>query len=563
METSTIIQRMIAGNTIIVPDYQRAYSWETPRENSERKTHTDVFLSDLNEYYESNSKSPYYFGHFLFEEKSNKFYIIDGQQRLTTIVIFLSALFSKLDKLRHRSEKENEYFEDMVKRNSTIRFTTVDYDNQIFIDYVINRSKKDRIGLETESAKRIVDAFDYFSKQLENKNEKYLTDMLETIRMASCTTHIVKNEAESIQMFIFQNNRGKDPSDLEIIKAQFMYSIHLKGGEEKESLISEIKNRFAKIYKCISAIDSQIDEDDVLIYTLRVYYNSLIEVGAQKRINKELSSENPLIFIKEFSQALSISFENLNKFFSKQNRDSHYVIHSLCALGGIANALPFIIKAYSFGVDQNTIEKLCASLEILILRDRLIGTRADIATRINEVFQNFTKDDVSIESIIERVNVMKFTTDPWLAYWSNTELERTLQGGLYPPTAKYLLWKYENYLKNSMEPGYGFMRYDEIKELELEHIAPITEPAKKPHGYDTYDEEFRTRYINCLGNYLLASKSHNSSMHNDPFSFKRPRYSMLEQQREVQKLVPENGTWNKDAIQKRKEKIVQFVMANF
>lgn len=563
MEASTTIQKMISGNIIIVPDYQRAYSWETPREDSERKTHTDVFLSDLDEYHESNSKLPYYFGHFLFEEKGDKFYIVDGQQRLTTIVIFLSVLFSKLDKLRHRSEKENEYFEDMVKRNSTIRFTTVDYDNQIFIDYVINRNKKDKVGLETESAKRIVNAFDYFSEQLENKNEKYLTDMLEIIRMASCTTHKVKNEAESIQMFIFQNNRGKNPSDLEIIKAQFMYSIHLKGGEEKESLINEIKNRFAKIYKCISTIDSQIDEDDVLIYTLRVYYNSLMESGAQKRINKELSSENPLIFIKEFSQALSISFDNLNTFFGKQNRDSHYAIHSLCALGGIANALPFIIKAYSFGVDQNTIEKLCASLEVLILRDRLIGTRADVATRINEVFQKFTKDDISIESIIKRVNEMKFTTDPWLAYWGNAELERVLQGGLYPLVAKYLLWKYENYLRNSVESGYGFERYDEFKKLELEHIAPTTEPAKKPHGYDIYDEEFKTKYLNCLGNYLLASKPHNSSMSNDPFSLKHPRYSMLEQQREVQKLVPENGIWNREAIQKRKEKIVQFAMDNF
>ena len=158
---------------------------------------------------------------------------------------------------------------------------------------------------------------------------------------------------------------------------------------------------------------------------------------------------------------------------------------------------------------------------------------------------------------------MKFTTDPWLAYWSNAELERALQGSLYPLVAKYLLWKYENYLRNSVESGYGFERYDEFKKLELEHIAPTTEPAKKPHGYDIYDEEFKIKYLNCLGNYLLASKPHNSSMSNDPFSLKHPRYSMLEQQREVQKLVPENGTWNRDAIQKRKEKIVQFAMVNF
>jgi hypothetical protein len=70
--------------------------------------------------------------------------------------------------------------------------------------------------------------------------------MLETVQSASCTTHPVTDESEAIQMFIFQNNRGKKPSNLEIIKAQFMFNVHLYGGEEKESLIDEIKSRFEK-----------------------------------------------------------------------------------------------------------------------------------------------------------------------------------------------------------------------------------------------------------------------------------------------------------------------------
>ncbi|WP_211235596.1 GmrSD restriction endonuclease domain-containing protein [Psychromonas arctica] len=46
-----------------------------------------MFLNDLNEYSKSNAQSPYYFGHFLFEEKIDSFTVIDGQQRLSTIVI--------------------------------------------------------------------------------------------------------------------------------------------------------------------------------------------------------------------------------------------------------------------------------------------------------------------------------------------------------------------------------------------------------------------------------------------------------------------------------------------
>ena len=278
----------MAGNKIIVPSYQRAYSWDTPTEKVDKNTHTDVFLTDLEEYCRSNTISPYYFGHFLFEEKDNLFYVIDGQQRLTTIVIFLSALFTKLKVLRNLNEDEEVCYEDMVRRRSTIRFSTVDYDNQLFVDYVIEQTKIDKNGLETESARRVVRAFDFFKKQLSSKSEECLTTLLSIISNSTCTTHPVKNESEAIQMFIFQNNRGKRPSNLEVVKAQFMYNVHLYSDEDKDVLIEEIKNRFEKIYRSISSIEYRISEDDVLLYTLKVYFNSLWETNALERIEKKL-----------------------------------------------------------------------------------------------------------------------------------------------------------------------------------------------------------------------------------------------------------------------------------
>ena len=295
MESSTTIRRMMAGNKIIVPDYQCAYSWDTPAEKSDKNTQTDVFISDLEEYSRSNASSHYYFGHFLFEEKDQEtFYVIDGQQRLTTIVIFLSALFSRLKVIRHLTEDEETCYEDMIKRHSTRRFKTVDYDNQLFMDYVIEHTKTDHNGLETESKRRIVKAFDFFEKYLADKPEEYLVKMLNIIKNAACTTHIVKEESEAIQMFIFQNNRGKQPSNLEIIKAQFMHHIYLYGNSKDDvgALVDEIKGRFETIYKFISSIEYQINEDDVLLYTLRVHFNSLRETNSSERFNQIFSKGN-------------------------------------------------------------------------------------------------------------------------------------------------------------------------------------------------------------------------------------------------------------------------------
>ena len=60
----------------------------------------------------------------------------------------------------------------------------------------------------------------------QTSKRKDLLALLNAITHAACTTHVVKDAAEAVQMFIFQNNRGKKPTKLEIIKAQFMYHIH-------------------------------------------------------------------------------------------------------------------------------------------------------------------------------------------------------------------------------------------------------------------------------------------------------------------------------------------------
>jgi uncharacterized protein with ParB-like and HNH nuclease domain len=93
MKASTTIENTFARNKIFVPSYQRAYSWETELDKTKVPKQVNVFLSDLEAYNRSTTKSKYYFGHFLFEEISeNHFGVIDGQQRLTTITIFLSAI---------------------------------------------------------------------------------------------------------------------------------------------------------------------------------------------------------------------------------------------------------------------------------------------------------------------------------------------------------------------------------------------------------------------------------------------------------------------------------------
>lgn len=561
METLNTVKKMLKESMIYVPNYQRAYSWDSPCRD-ERNSQVAVFLDDILEHISSTTESEYYLGHFLFERDGENFKVIDGQQRLTTISILLSVLFDRLRSLSDHTltGRAQMDFEDSIKRGEYLyRFSTVDYDNQFFRDYIIDRTRKDRDGLATTSAHRVADAYDYYCQRCAGYDKGITIALIRTILSSSCTTHSIGRESEAIQMFIFQNNRGKKPTNLEIVKAQFMYCAHLEGGEDASSIIKTIQGRFEAIYHVIAVFEGRVSEDEILLYTQRVYFNSLWEDNSLERIGKELDADSSLQFVCSFSQGLEQSFEKLKEFYGSGERDNIQV-YSLVTLGGIGIVMPFIIKAYSFGLNEGQISDLCEALECLVLRNRLVGTRASLESRIRDVYESFTLKSPSIVPILEHIEFLKTTTDWWWAYWNNDALEAAIQGGMSHSVARFLLWKYENYLRSQGESGYSPQWYDKIVSPELEHIAPTTEPEVLPHGYGEYDEEFRQQYLNCLGNYLLLSKSHNCSLSNQPFAMKMERYGELAQQREVSGFTGETRIWDKNAIAKRKQKIVEFIL---
>lgn len=325
---------------------------------------------------------------------------------------------------------------------------------------------------------------------------------------------------------------------------------------KKNDLIDEIKNRFEGIYKSISKIEHKIDEDNVLTYTLRIFYNSLWENNAIQRVNSELEIDTRIDFIRDFTRKLASCFEQITAFF---NSEREYIIyHSLILFGNNGLLFPFFIKALLYKISENNMLRLASSLESIFVRARIIGTRADLTSRLNDIFQKFDGD---VEPIITRIDWMK-KQDGWWGYWNDKEFERSLQGWIRHDLGKILLWKYENYLIQSEgKLGYSPIRYDAILNPHLEHIAPQTENPK--NGYGEYDDEFKNQYIDCLGNYLLLSAYHNISIGNIPFEQKRETYTQLRQQQEVREMTEADRYWDKDKIKMRKDKILKFLLETF
>ena len=554
METTSTFAGMLAHNFIAVPSYQRAYSWDT----NEKGRQVNTFYEDLCSYL--NIPTKYYLGHFLFQQKSDTQYeVIDGQQRLTTGILFLSAAYHCLETIRPLTEDEDFGKKMSIKISGKYHFATVDYDDIVLRELIDGTPVSH--SLDTESKKRLVAAYIYFETQLKKLSEGDICRFITLLNDASCSTHIVKDETEATQIFLFQNNRGKKPTRLEVIKAQFIYQVLLYGGEEKNTLLKDIKDRFENIYKSIATIETNINEDDVLNYTAKVFYNNLCIDNADERIKKNLQAQPDCVFVKNFTRCLANSFDAVQKLYSNLFASENRV-QLLLALDNKPISIPFWIKGVALNANVREFLEMIEALDSLLLRAKVIGTRAELSTRLNDVFKSMEQAN-GLQKVVERIEYMKGAPDWWSSYWDKQQFATALNSTWFDPnTAKILLLCYENHLINTEKKGYDEVLYSKRGEFQLEHIAPQTDNEQPTNGYPEYDEDFYNNQLNCLGNYLLLSGSHNASIGNRPFAEKRATYNVLYQQREVQNMTPD-GQWTKENIQSRKQKIVEFLLETY
>ena len=207
-----------------IPNYQRAYAWE-------KNQQLPQFIEDLKE-----CGDKYYLGHFLLEQReedgNTMLSVIDGQQRLTTCVIFFSAAKKVLELrkdeweggedakgIERLLEEIDEYY--LKNDYGEQRFKTVKYDNDFFRDAIIdyNESLPEE---DTTSKTRIREAREYFEGELKKCTVDTIRAWVKRLEDATITTHIVEGKGQAAQIFAYQNDRGKPLTSLEVLKAYLL-----------------------------------------------------------------------------------------------------------------------------------------------------------------------------------------------------------------------------------------------------------------------------------------------------------------------------------------------------
>ncbi len=202
-------KELLHHHSFRIPEYQKAYSWEEKQINA--------FIDDLLEYSQDNTSEEnehfkkYYLGHFILEKAENEEFsdIIDGQQRITTVYLFLlvCAYF-----------EENKNIYDFIKFSPT----SDDIAGLETIKRNLDNKKTDISILEnlslkanTLSFKRMVKAIEIFIKSFEEIENKKGTleiskikEYLKIIYTAYCSVTIFNDKAVASQIFELHNKRG-------------------------------------------------------------------------------------------------------------------------------------------------------------------------------------------------------------------------------------------------------------------------------------------------------------------------------------------------------------------
>lgn len=573
--TPTNIKTFFEGSKqYAIPVYQRAYSWEQKQ--------WDEFLEDLKE--ATKSDNHYFFGNVLLEKSNDEVSdIIDGQQRVTTIIIFARALCNELQNRAKtetlKSNMSNKEFiqyiqEDYLINRNKPKLEAVEYDRDYFRDFII-KGDSAKHEPQTPSQERIKNAKEFFEKKLKD-TKNFSTDNLlaifEAMEKAELIQITFKEKKDSVLMFELQNNRGKNLTNMEKLKSYLAYQIYTYCGEEAENKLDDITKVFESIYRLLRDIET--DEDSILNYFNISKSNfgfTYRENDNTKNYKMELKNikmpKEKIAWIDEYVKELKNAFVDFKEFEKSQSIYGIYLRHL-----DVKPIYPLVIKAYRlFRDDKETLEQVFKALEIIAFRHKLTKRGADLASRLNSVIKDF-------DSISNLVNGLKNVCGEEEWYWGDNEIINNSLVIAYRNYEKeqdkkksalpYLLMRYENALrsKDAKNRGYNF-ELKNIEKPQIEHIAPQTETIdksgkRKASGYCNYDKEFDELYINCIGNLLLIAGSHNASIGNEPFNKKLESYetSPLAQHREVKNFVVNKGMWDKDAIDKRHEVLENFVL---
>ena len=215
---------ILASKKFIVPRFQRDYSWEL-------KHWRDLWLDITT--IEDSREGFHYMGYLVFADLSdNEKQIIDGQQRITTLFIFLISAVNRLKSIGGDDSKENErsaenlfrkYISEYVrgKKEGDPKLKLNRNNDDYFYNHII-KGEPFAVSGQSNSNKRLSDCLNYFTNELKTKfgNDGVAIDSFvnRVLSRLVFTKLTVPDDRLAYKIFETINSRGAALSPADLVK---------------------------------------------------------------------------------------------------------------------------------------------------------------------------------------------------------------------------------------------------------------------------------------------------------------------------------------------------------
>ena len=543
------IGKFLSNATAIqVPPFQRSYAWT---DEEVRQLWTDITEAM------DSKQAEYFLGPMVLKKSKDRFEIIDGQQRITTVLIILSAIrraFRQEGEDQRADWFRNKYFGEqdvdtletepkfhMNEENDPIfqRFVRADTDEKTVKDQMKGLLKKDTNYLLLQAVTILWECVQKRQKDLSEQTydkevllqiHKYLQDQIFVLLLK------VKDEADAYVIFETLNDRGRGLNTMDLLKNHVF-------GKGKNHL-DQIKMHWIIIKDNLA----DVDPGQRFLYHYwtslhgRTSRNNLFRLMREKITDatSALKFANELSNAAKLYAALSIpGHPNWNNY-DQRTRENLETLKLLDA----QQALPILLAAAD-SFSEEEFSKLTQVLVVMAVRYNLIG---ELRTGVAANHYSDIPPKIRSRKILKSAKVFRELRP---IYPSDEAFQTAFTAKVLKnaPKARYLLGEIEKYLQEGKSAASS-----DPQKVNLEHILPKNASSPWKETLSTLEPDEVDDFVSRLGNLALVSTAVNKKIGAKGFDAKKELFE-TEQYFKFTKLIASYDEWTKNTIINRQAEL--------
>ena len=511
----------------IIPVYQRNYDW--------RNTQCQDFIKDI-ESLVNKPRETHFLGTIVYvknkdeealEQGINENIIIDGQQRITTSMLFLKAIYDLSDDEYDKEEIYDDYL--TIKRRDKLKLKPIKDDNDMFVKLLRNED------IDQNEKSRIYKNYNFFINYLQNSSLSIKKYFKAFSRLWVVYIELDREKDNPQLIFESINATGLSLSEADLIRNFILMD---KDYKEQHYLFEEYWSKIEKLLK--SENISLFIRDYLTMKEGEIPKQNEVYKSFKKYLLKHKISSEELLKDLHYNADIYSKF----LFLGYENRKVNLIIKELKDLK-VTVAFPYLLSLFRDNLENIIDDKIlieCLALIRNYIFRRLICEYSTNA--LNKVFMSLQKELLLIEHYKE--NYYQSLATVLIQKKGSTTLPKEEEFKKYFLTKDIYNFKNTNYLLYSLE-SFENKELIPLADLTIEHIMPQQLTTKWEIELGDKANEVHEKYLHNIGNLTLSG--YNSELSNKSFSDKKDiiKTSAIK----LNRYFDEIEFWNEEEIQKR------------